>query len=205
MGLSKQGYVSMGTSVGHLKTPWDQGGRSRREHRKGLNPVPMGSEPSPAPRRGSHYCQTGFSPTAASLLRGGHLHNPQRRPGTPRSRRQWGTRQRAGRKREPAQGDLEVGCPPLPFPLAPARPLEGWSATGGPQVPSSVLGRSVAGGALPETLLGFPSFRCSQTPEQTFQSTRASAALQMEALEGGHWVSTARRALCDGAALGTGV
>lgn len=33
------------------------------------------------------------------------------------------------------------------------------------QVPNSVLGHSAAGGALPETVLGFSCFRCSQTPE----------------------------------------
>ena len=38
--IIQHGYVSMGTSVGHLKTPWDQGCCSCRESWKGLYPCP---------------------------------------------------------------------------------------------------------------------------------------------------------------------
>lgn len=34
--IIQHGYVSMGTSVGHLKTPWDQGCWSHWESWKGL-------------------------------------------------------------------------------------------------------------------------------------------------------------------------
>lgn len=127
---------------------------------------------------GSVLLQRVFSGWSASVSRLGQ--------GT-RGHCQWETGHRAGRRRKPApRGALVCGL----FLLAPARPLEGCSATLGSQCSLRVF---------PETLLDFSQFCCFQTPESALWSARASAVLQVEA-RGGVTGSLSGR-LCDGAGL----
>lgn len=150
--------------------PWDQGGRSHGKSWNGMCPVPTASETSPGQCQGNCHCQIGFRFTAKGLLRVVSLSLPPR-PGVLRSL-PVGNRHRAGRRRKPApRGALVCGL----FLLAPARPLEGCSATLGSQCSLRVF---------PETLLDFSQFCCFQTPESALWSARASAVLQVEARGG---------------------
>lgn len=157
VGLSRHDSVSPGPFMGHS---WGQGGRSHGKSRTGLYPVPTGSmsRESPSPTWLQFTAQGllwvgGLTVLSLGLGTGGHGQ---------RARAQSWEEEKACPQRRAGQcvhsPDLSLACGLLP--LAPARPPEGCSATLGPQVSSSVLGRTAATGVprKPPRRLSIPLF-----------------------------------------------
>lgn len=182
------------------KYPWVQGGRSHGKSRDGLYPVPTGSELSLAQCQGGYHGQIGlgFSWKGSSL--GGLPHSLQPRPGTLRSlpvgnRAQGWKEEKACPWRRSCVSSFAFALVHGLLPLSVARPLEGWSATLGFQVPLEGVPRNPSGRL---SILRLPDSRLRLLEHLCFCCSGGGCSGR------GHRV-TVGLSLCDGAGLGATV